>query len=63
MLNQAPRDYVPEFFSLVQYYYTYEKNVQPVNVTALEAQATDKCSINLEKRKKRNTTYAADAER
>jgi hypothetical protein len=62
MLNQAPRDHVPEFFSLVHYYYTYEKNVQPVNVTALEAQAIDKCSTNLEK-KKRKTTYATDAER
>jgi len=29
--------------SLEHYYYTYEKNVQPVNVTALEAQATDNC--------------------
>ena len=41
MLNQAPRDHIPEFFSLEHYSYTYEKNVQPVNVTALEAQATD----------------------
>ena len=41
--NQPPRDRIPEFFSLEHYYYTYEKNVQPVNVTALEAQATDNC--------------------
>jgi hypothetical protein len=39
--NQAPRDHIPEFFSLEHYYYTYEKNVEPVNVTALDAQATD----------------------
>ena len=43
MLNQAPRDHITEFFSLEHYYYTYEQNVQPVNVTALEAQATDNC--------------------
>jgi hypothetical protein len=43
MLNQALRDHIPEFFSLEYDYYTYEKNVQPVNVMALEAQATDSC--------------------
>jgi hypothetical protein len=43
VLNQAPREHIPEFFSLEHYYYTYEKNVQPVDVTALEAQATDNC--------------------
>jgi hypothetical protein len=43
ILNQAPRDHIPEFFSLEHYYHTYEKNVLPINVTALEAQATDNC--------------------
>ena len=43
MLNQAPRDHIPEFFGLEHYYYTYEKNVQPVNLAALEAQATYNC--------------------
>ena len=40
MLNQAPRDHFPEFYIIEYYYYTYEKNVQPVN---LEAPATDSC--------------------
>ena len=44
-LNQAPRDHIPEFFGLEHYYYTYEKNVHPVNVTALQAQATDNCLV------------------
>jgi hypothetical protein len=43
MLNQASRDHIPEFFSLEHYYYSYEKNVLPINVIALEAQATDNC--------------------
>jgi len=50
MLNQAPRDHIPEFFHLEHYYYTYEKNVQPVNVTALEAQATNNYLLPILKR-------------
>jgi hypothetical protein len=59
MLNQAPRDHIPEFFSLEHYYYTYEKNVLPINVTALEAQATDNSSIDFKKRE-RKSTYATN---
>ena len=60
MLNQAPRDHIPEFFSLKHYYYTYEKNIQPVSLAALEAQAIDNCPPPILKRGKRTTVYAAD---